>query len=317
MSKTVILEKRDGVAVVTISRPEALNALNSTVIAELEQVVTELEQDRGICAMILTGEGRSFVAGADIAEQYPLDLDGGRRWGQRGSALMRRIEKLEFPTIAAVNGFALGGASLPVDGIREIEIEWIAGEVEIECYDGSEIVFSETSAEQLSERQTMRYLVKDGELEIRCCESKTVQLPEKTLTVQIPASLIADELEADVVSASLTARGVQAREIKLESVSGNICADGLTAEKLQIDTVSGIAEILRCDVARKLKIDTVSGNAAMQLAASATGFTLKFDTVSGSVHCDVPVTTSRKSMVYGDGSLEIEMESVSGSFKIS
>ncbi len=109
MSKTVILEKKGGVAVVTISRPEALNALNSIVIAELEQVVTELERDRDIRAMILTGEGRSFVAGADIGEQYPLDLDGGRRWGQRGSALMRRIEKLEFPTIAAVNGFALGG----------------------------------------------------------------------------------------------------------------------------------------------------------------------------------------------------------------
>ena len=109
MSKTVILEKKGGVAVVTISRPEALNALNSIVIAELEQVVTELERDHDIRAMILTGEGRSFVAGADIGEQYPLDLDGGRRWGQRGSALMRRIEKLEFPTIAAVNGFALGG----------------------------------------------------------------------------------------------------------------------------------------------------------------------------------------------------------------
>ena len=109
MSKTVILEKKDGVAVVTISRPEALNALNSIVIAELEQVVTELERDRDIRAMILTGEGRSFVAGADIGEQYPLDLDGGSCWGQRGSALMRRIEKLEFPTIAAVNGFALGG----------------------------------------------------------------------------------------------------------------------------------------------------------------------------------------------------------------
>lgn len=109
MSKTVILEKKDGVAVVTISRPEALNALNSIVIAELEQVVTELERGRDIRAMILTGEGRSFVAGADIGEQYPLDLDGGRCWGQRGSALMRRIEKLEFPTIAAVNGFALGG----------------------------------------------------------------------------------------------------------------------------------------------------------------------------------------------------------------
>lgn len=261
-----------------------------------------------------TEEAREAIASG--WEALTDGLNGGLHVG--GDAGSEPTEEFGRDTGRGVkDGFALGGASLPVDGIREIEIEWIAGEVEIECYDGSEIVFSETSAEQLSERQTMRYLVKDGELEIRCCESKTVQLPEKTLTVQIPASLIADELEADVVSASLMARGVQAREIKLESVSGNICADGLTAEKLQIDTVSGIAEILRCDVARKLKIDTVSGNAAMQLAASATGFTLKFDTVSGSVHCDVPVTTSRKSMVYGDGSLGIEMESVSGSFKIS
>ncbi len=261
-----------------------------------------------------TEEAREAIASG--WEALTDGLNGGLHVG--GDAGSEPTEEFGRDTGRGVkDGFALGGASLPVDGIREIEIEWIAGEVEIECYDGSEIVFSETSAEQLSERQTMRYLVKDGELEIRCCESKTVQLPEKTLTVQIPASLIADELEADVVSASLTARGVQAREIKLESVSGNICADGLTAEKLQIDTVSGIAEILRCDVARKLEIDTVSGNAAMQLAASATGFTLKFDTVSGSVHCDVPVTTSRKSMVYGDGSLEIEMESVSGRFKIS
>ena len=109
MSQTVRFEKKDNIALVTIDRPEALNALNSTVITELEQVVTELENDGTVRAMILTGEGRSFVAGADIGEQYPLDLDGGRRWGQRGSALFRRMERLEFPTIAAVNGFALGG----------------------------------------------------------------------------------------------------------------------------------------------------------------------------------------------------------------
>ena len=109
MYQTIRYEKQDQIAIVTIDRPEALNALNSTVIAELEQVVTELENDGTVRCMILTGEGRSFVAGADIGEQYPLDLDGGRRWGQRGSALLRRIEKLEFPTIAAVNGFALGG----------------------------------------------------------------------------------------------------------------------------------------------------------------------------------------------------------------
>ncbi len=109
MYQTIHYEKQDHIAIVTIDRPEALNALNSTVITELEQVVSDLETDRDIRAMILTGAGRSFVAGADIGEQYPLDLEAGRRWGQRGSALFRRIEKLEIPTIAAVNGFALGG----------------------------------------------------------------------------------------------------------------------------------------------------------------------------------------------------------------
>ena len=110
MFKTIKYEvKNERIAVVTINRPDALNALSSEVIKELEEVVSEMEKETKLAAMILTGEGRSFVAGADIVEQSMLDLAGGRKWGQRGSALMRRIEKLEFPTIAAVNGFALGG----------------------------------------------------------------------------------------------------------------------------------------------------------------------------------------------------------------
>ena len=72
MSQTVRFEKQDSIAIVTIDRPEALNALNGDVIAELEQVVTALENDRDVRCMILTGEGRSFVAGADIGEQYPI-----------------------------------------------------------------------------------------------------------------------------------------------------------------------------------------------------------------------------------------------------
>ena len=109
MYQTIRYEKQDNIGILTINRPEALNALNSTVIGELEQVITQVEGDGALGCLILTGEGRSFVAGADIGEQKPLDLAGGRKWGQRGSALFRRIEKLEIPTIAAVNGFALGG----------------------------------------------------------------------------------------------------------------------------------------------------------------------------------------------------------------
>ena len=99
MYQTVRYEKLDNIAIVTVNRPEALNALNSTVIADLEMVIAEVEKDAELGAMILTGEGRSFVAGADIGEQYPLDVAGGRKWGQRGAALFRRIEKLEIPTI--------------------------------------------------------------------------------------------------------------------------------------------------------------------------------------------------------------------------
>ena len=109
MYQTIRYEKNENIGIATINRPEALNALNSTVISELEQLMCEVEKDTELRAFILTGEGRSFVAGADIGEQRPMDLTAGRAWGQRGSALFRRIEKLEIPTIAAVNGFALGG----------------------------------------------------------------------------------------------------------------------------------------------------------------------------------------------------------------
>lgn len=102
-------EKTEGIGLAVINRPEALNALNSQVIAELTELIGEVERDESLRVFMITGEGRSFVAGADIGEQKPLDLQQGRKWGQTGSALMRRIEKLEIPTIAAVNGFALGG----------------------------------------------------------------------------------------------------------------------------------------------------------------------------------------------------------------
>ena len=109
MYQTIRYEKNGNIGIATIDRPEALNALNSTVISELELLIAEVEKDAALGAFIITGACRSFVAGADIGEQYPLDVAGGRKWGQRGVALMRRIEKLEIPTIAAVNGFALGG----------------------------------------------------------------------------------------------------------------------------------------------------------------------------------------------------------------
>ncbi|HPM73865.1 MAG TPA: enoyl-CoA hydratase-related protein, partial [Spirochaetales bacterium] len=103
------IETADRVAVVTIRRPEALNALSTAVLRELDAVIGELESLAEADAVILTGEGKAFVAGADIAEMRGLSAEQGRAFGEYGSRVFRRLELLGKPVIAAVNGFALGG----------------------------------------------------------------------------------------------------------------------------------------------------------------------------------------------------------------
>lgn len=105
----ILTEKKNHVAILTINRPEVLNALNTEVLADLGAAFDELQKDEEIRVTIITGAGRAFVAGADIAEMAGLGLIEGRAFGKVGQELYRRIEKSEKPTIAAVNGFALGG----------------------------------------------------------------------------------------------------------------------------------------------------------------------------------------------------------------
>lgn len=109
MYDTLNFEVRDEIGILEINRPEALNAIDFHVLEELEECIGTVEKDSGIRVLIITGAGRAFVAGADIREQSAFDVQAGRNWGKRGSALFRRIELLPMPTIAAVNGFALGG----------------------------------------------------------------------------------------------------------------------------------------------------------------------------------------------------------------
>lgn len=108
--KDVLLEKDSNIAVITMNRPKALNSLNSETLKELDKVIEVLEKDSEIYAVVLTGAGeKAFVAGADISEMKDLNEEQGREFGLLGNRIFRRIEKLDKPVIAAVNGFALGG----------------------------------------------------------------------------------------------------------------------------------------------------------------------------------------------------------------
>jgi enoyl-CoA hydratase len=108
--ENLLIVKRDALAVVTVNRPDKLNALNDRTIAELDAVFAEIGADETVRGVLLTGAGeKAFVAGADIGELATESAVGGKQRSLRGQAMLDRIEALGKPVVAAVNGFALGG----------------------------------------------------------------------------------------------------------------------------------------------------------------------------------------------------------------
>jgi enoyl-CoA hydratase len=108
--QNLLLNINESIAVVTLNRPEKLNALNSKTIDELRNVFMEINKNESISVVILTGSGeKAFVAGADISELNKLDTIGAKAFSENGQEVFNLIENLNKPVIAAVNGFALGG----------------------------------------------------------------------------------------------------------------------------------------------------------------------------------------------------------------
>lgn len=108
--ETLLVEQHGTVLLVTLNRPRSLNALNAQLLAELSALVAGAAADAGVRALVLTGAGdRAFAAGADIAELASLDAESARHFAASGQAVFGALERLGKPSIAAINGFALGG----------------------------------------------------------------------------------------------------------------------------------------------------------------------------------------------------------------
>jgi enoyl-CoA hydratase len=108
--ENIFFEVEDGIAIITINRPKALNALNEATVAELKAAFTRVADDPNVKSAILTGSGeKSFVAGADITEITTKDAQSGAEFALNGQGLLNMMQHSDKPIVAAVNGFALGG----------------------------------------------------------------------------------------------------------------------------------------------------------------------------------------------------------------
>ena len=106
----LLFENQDGVGIITLNRPKALNALDQATLEELNQIADRLAQDTSVKVIIITGSGeKAFVGGADIPQMQPMSAMESRNFAKFGQGVFNKIENLPQPVIAAINGYALGG----------------------------------------------------------------------------------------------------------------------------------------------------------------------------------------------------------------
>ena len=242
--------------------------------------------------------------------------------------------------LAGDNGnYITGGSSLPKEEIEHLQIEWVSGSVDVTIVPAHEanITFSETGG---TENCSMVYEVKGHTLIIRY-EKPRVQIgfgnwstPDKALTVEIPAewnlqSIDISSVSADVnilqinsgdvdvenVSGSTEVRVLEAGDVDIETVSGRVTFIG-ACKKLNMNSVSGDCDVFLDGTAQEISYEGVSGDLKVSVFKEQ-GFTAKLDSVSGNIYSDFSTTVSGGAHSYGDGSLRITADTVSGDIQIT
>ncbi len=269
------------------------------------------------------------------------------------SGLFRAEEPSLFPfSVIYIDDFDdsdynYGDALLPEEDsdIEQIDIEWVSGKVTVEYWDSDRIAITELDwhGNPITDTDNMlRWRLENQKLRIRSRKWKTVRFfgigsdqPEKQLLVQLPRNTVLGDLDIEAVSASVqvndlkgvsnakvtgvsgnvTLRNCEIYTVKMENVSGALSASGKFHE-VKCDTVSGSLSVVGT-VRDRIKMQTVSGNGTLTLSEDVSGFELEFDTVSGNISIDRDVRCSGDVYHYGDESLKIDFESVSGGLTVS
>lgn len=206
-----------------------------------------------------------------------------------------------------------GGASLEA-AIKNIEIDWVNGDVKVLQHLENTISFSETSNQDINDKNSMYYYLEDDTLHIKFAKSGEFQFEhlQKSLTIELPQSLLLDEADIDVVAAGLTMDSVNVKKIDLDTVSGDVVVKSSTVEDFDIDSVSGSVNLITSKCPAKGEFDSMSGSINFQLPQDS-GYEMEFKTVSGDFNSD-EFSTKENGNIYtvGDGKAKYKVNTVSG-----
>lgn len=194
------------------------------------------------------------------------------------------------------NLYTAGGATLPAENIRSVEVDWITGPIYVSPSSSGEITFTETS-DETDENYLLYYAVIDGALKIKFQKSGALNKPNlsKKLVIGLPQDVVFTEIELDSVTGDISVNGGRANALKVDSVTGNVSVS---------PAVSGLIEI-----------NVVTGNVFIE-AEEGQGYRVRFDSVTGSVfnpvHAEMTRVGDDTFYTYGDGAASIEVDIVTG-----
>ena len=229
------------------------------------------------------------------------------------------------------------GSGRTSDSIRNLEIDWISGNVEISYGKEDEIILEETSKDEITDELTMRWLVEGGTLHIKFCKAGKINVNncDKTLKVTLPKNLKLEEAEIETVSADAKASELNVKDVNFESVSGSVEAGLYGVRSIDADSVSGDIEIIAPEGPENVDIETTSGSVRMNLKNSAGdceistvsgkvtfllpekgNFTISYDTTSGDFDSDIEMAQKGSKYVAGKGSDRFTVDTTSGDLRI-
>lgn len=235
-----------------------------------------------------------------------------------------------------------GRYAITADGIQNLSVDWLAGNITIESYDGNEIVLEERSSAPLNQDNSLDYTLDENELEISYCSPKVgfyfgnagLDL-RKDLVIRIPASLSLNEisvqsassdisvqgltaqgLETDTVSGALSLTQATLGQLSFDSTSGNITLTDVSVQELDMNAVTGNLTGTLTTCPQKLSFDTTSGDIALSLPSDSQ-FCVSMDSATGKLNSHFEGTYQGSIYTVGSGAGQFEIDSVSGSVELS